>query len=204
MNFLAFSDLHDDEHAYGKLVGLSKNADYTLVCGDTTHSEQFAEKVISELKNPLIIPGNWDNERAHSVFSKIWIHEKRIEIGELNIVGFGLTPPTPFGTFGEISEEEYYKRVAMLPIDGSTILLAHAPPQGIFDKIRGNHIGSMSLRKIIEEKHPLAVLCGHVHEYEGLARINETLVVKLPAAEDMRAAKLSYYDKKLDVQFITL
>jgi len=39
-----------------------------------------------------------------------------------------------------------------------------------------SHIGSRSIRRFVEEKKPLAVFCGHVHESSGIDLIGETLV----------------------------
>ena len=39
------------------------------------------------------------------------------------------------------------------------------------------HIGSKKLRRIVEEKNPDFVLCGHVHEDHGYTLLNETIIV---------------------------
>ena len=48
----------------------------------------------------------------------------------------------------------------------STILVSHTPPYGTcLDLIgRREHVGSRALRKLIEERQPLAALHGHIHE----------------------------------------
>ena len=206
MRFLAFSDLHDDEQAFEKLRELSQQFDHTFLCGDLASSNQFAHTIIESFPKGFIIPGNGEPRHVQDVFSQSpqWIHEKRVELGEINIVGFGLSPPTPFGTYGEISDDEIYSRMSKLPIDDKTILVLHAPPKGYFDEIRSQHVGSESILRIIKEKKPLAAVFGHIHEYQGTEMLGKTLLVKLPAAMHMKACILSYKDKKPEAQFIML
>ena len=45
------------------------------------------------------------------------------------------------------------------------------------DNIGCGHVGSQSIRDLIEEFNPALVLCGHVHEARGIDRINETTIV---------------------------
>lgn len=58
------------------------------------------------------------------------------------------------------------KDLINMSIDSNTILVSHAPPYYTnLDMFRDNsHVGSEALRKIIEEKQPLLVLSGHIHE----------------------------------------
>ncbi|MEM2929882.1 MAG: hypothetical protein QW797_03360 [Thermoproteota archaeon] len=42
----------------------------------------------------------------------------------------------------------------------------------------GEHIGSVEVRRFIEEESPALCLCGHVHERAGLSeKIGRTLVI---------------------------
>ena len=54
-----------------------------------------------------------------------------------------------------------------------TILLTHAPPYGTkTDTLpSGEHAGSTSIRKIIEEYQPTLNLCGHIPESRGIDQI---------------------------------
>jgi hypothetical protein len=53
-----------------------------------------------------------------------------------------------------------------LKIDNKTILISHAPPYNtnLDMTLNKRHLGSEALRKIITEKKPILVLCGHIHE----------------------------------------
>lgn len=208
MKILALSDIHEEEVALQSLVNLSAKVDHIFICGDTSRTNLFAESVLKAFPNCFVIPGNWENEQMHKVFSSgpQWINEKRVEIENgLNIVGFGYSNPTPFNTFGELSEGEIYKRISKLPIDENTILMLHCPPKGYFDIANhGEHAGSESILAIVREKKPLAALFGHIHEQMGIQKLGPTTLVKLPAAQNMCACFLSIEDRKINAEFISL
>jgi Icc-related predicted phosphoesterase len=208
MRVLAFSDIHEEDAALESLVRLAPSYDHVFICGDIAHSVSFAESVLKAFSNALIVPGNWDNERVNKALSASgqWLHERRVELGDgLNAVGFGYSPPTPFGTYGELGENEIYSRMSRLPIDGDTLLLLHCPPKGHMDEgMLGRHIGSESILRIINEKKPLAAFFGHAHERAGVEALGGTTLVKLPPANHMRACSLDIRNKKIDVEFITL
>jgi len=183
MRVFVFSDLHDEEVTFESLrkkyAESDAGFDLVFILGDTTNdSPKFLEEVVSSSKNCFFIPGNNEPESAiqRVLSSRGYIHCKRVSLPNgLNIVGFGKSNITPFGTPGELSEEEIYSQMRSLPIDSNTILLLHVPPLGFF--------GSSSVLQIIEEKKPFVVFCGHVHENEGVAMIDNTYVIKVPAAK---------------------
>ncbi|HIH22831.1 TPA: hypothetical protein HA238_03825 [Candidatus Micrarchaeota archaeon] len=195
MRVFVFSDLHDEEVTFESLrkkyAESDAGFDLVFILGDTTNdSPKFLEEVVSSSKNCFFIPGNNEPESAiqRVLSSRGYIHCKRVSLPNgLNIVGFGKSNITPFGTPGELSEEEIYSQMRSLPIDSNTILLLHVPPLGFFDEVNGprgsQHIGSSSVLQIIEEKKPFVVFCGHVHENEGVAMIDNTYVIKVPAAK---------------------
>ncbi len=80
-------------------------------------------------------------------------------------------------------QEKYYWEVLekALKIGEKVIIISHAPPYGILDKIpRGTNIGSKSLREFLESYYHLVplVLCGHAHNYGGRwMRFKGTVVI---------------------------
>ena len=208
MRILAFSDIHGEEAALEGLRRIAKDYDHVFICGDISHSNDFAEDVLKAFPKALIVPGNWDNERVNKLLSSKpqWVHEKRVELEDgLNAVGFGYSPPTPFGTYGELSEQEIYSRMSKLQIDSNTLLVLHCPPKGHFDQVHlVRHIGSESILKIIEQKKPLAAFFGHAHELIGTELLGPTTLVKLPPANSMRAASLEIRDKRISAEFISI
>ena len=59
------------------------------------------------------------------------------------------------------------------------ILISHNPP--ICDKLDSfdgvHHAGSQKFTDYILENQPLAVICGHIHEGTGIAKLGESLVI---------------------------
>ncbi|HSB47346.1 MAG TPA: metallophosphoesterase family protein [Candidatus Bilamarchaeum sp.] len=205
MRILAFSDLHEEDAALEWLAPLAKDYDCVFACGDIARSTLFAGSLLAAIPGCFVVPGNWDSEAVGDFFAKTpnWLHGKRRELPDgLNAVGFGYSNPTPFGTYGELSEAEIYDRMIQLPIDGSTLLLLHCPPSGFFDERKGRHVGSVSIRKVIEEKKPLAAFFGHIHEYSGTAALGPSALIKLPPANEMRACSVSISDKKTSVKIL--
>jgi hypothetical protein len=59
-----------------------------------------------------------------------------------------------------------------------TVLVPHHPPHGVVDRAWfGVHGGTRALRAAILRRRPKVVLCGHIHEARGVARLGPTLVV---------------------------
>ena len=86
----------------------------------------------------------------------------------------------------EKSEEEIIRDLGELATQSDprrTVYVSHSPPNGGSLDIAYNdeHIGSESVRRFIEERQPLAVLSGHVHESflksgQVMERIGETYI----------------------------
>ncbi len=206
MKLLVFSDLHDNKHALEKLKELA-NFDYVLSCGDNSRDVSFLEGLIDSFPRFFLVPGNWEGERAYAFLAenRNCVNEKRIELEDgLNLVGFGYSNITPFGTYGELTEKEIYDKMSSLDIDNNTILLLHCPPKGYFDLVRGEPAGSPSVLKIIEEKKPLVAFFGHIHENEGTKSNGNTTFVKVPAAKGMKACIAEIKNKKISSSFIEL
>ncbi|MCX8195255.1 MAG: metallophosphoesterase, partial [Candidatus Micrarchaeota archaeon] len=100
-------------------------------------------------------------------------------------------------------EEEIERTLREAGVDDFSILVSHPPPFGVFDLVGQMHVGSKAVRKLLEEKRPIMVICGHIHEHEGREVVRDTLVVKLAPAEKMRAAEIDISDK-IDVRFINI
>lgn len=197
MKMLAVSDLHDDEAALEKIVARAKEYDYVLVAGDLGRGRGFVEDLLAASGRMFVVPGNGDRDFLKEACGERYLHGKRAEIGEgLNLVGFGYSPPTPFHTPGEFPEEKLYEGMKDLPIDEKTIFLTHAPPYGILDDVLGVHAGSKAVRRIVEEKRPLAIVCAHIHEKEGVAKLGQTTVFKVGAAKNGRCGEIEVLNGK--------
>jgi len=122
----------------------------------------------------LAIPGNCDTKHVLKEFDDrgINLHGRVEVVGETSLVGLGGSTPTPFNTPLEMDEEFYYGRLRDLMEEADSdniVLISHQPPRDTkCDLTReGVHVGSDSLRKIIEEYQPPLTLCSHIHEAGG-------------------------------------
>ncbi len=209
MKLLAISDLHSDESLLDRLRAASAKSKYdaVLFCGDLTTRGpvSYAEEVISLFKKPYAVHGNMDPPEVIDKLKEkgIFVHGKKVKLGEWNLVGLGGSNKTPFGTPSELSEEEIESSLSNAGVDEFSIVLSHPPPYGFFDEVGSMHVGSRAVRKIVEKKKPILLICGHIHEHEGEKILGDTLIVKLKSAEKGRAAEIDIKDT-IEVNFIDL
>jgi len=96
----------------------------------------------------------------------------------LQITGFQYVLPTPWNTNNELPEEELGLSLKSMEkeINNKTILVTHAPPFGVLDKLtNGQHAGSSSIYKLVKDKQPLFHVFGHIHEAFGQDKIGNTI-----------------------------
>ena len=188
MRIIAITDIHGNENKVEWFVEKIKDEkfDVLLIAGDITHfkgrdSAEKSLKYFLEFKKPVFaVMGNCDGRDVLDLLEELGIslHDKRIEINGIGIVGFGGSNITPFSTIWEFHDDEIWESLNKNYRDGD-ILLMHVPPYKTkVDKtFTGLHVGSKALRKFIEEKQPPLVICGHIHEARGIDEIGKTLIV---------------------------
>ncbi|MGB9703261.1 MAG: metallophosphoesterase family protein [Candidatus Micrarchaeia archaeon] len=189
-----------------KFFEYSKNKIFMFggdIFDESKENKKFEEKFFSFLKDLknynqiFAIPGNHDNKKIEKSLNEIGINidKKRVKVvgSEFNVVGMGGSLKTPFSTPNERSEEEFNSILDL--VDEKTIILSHSPPFGIFDEIEGENAGSKVLLRIINEKKPALFLCGHIHFWLGIKKINSTTIVKVPAAENGYIARIPTINK---------
>lgn len=93
------------------------------------------------------------------------------------------------------SEEKLIRMMKNKP----EILILHYPPEGAFDKIiqkgnpfHGRKVGIEMFRSVIMRFKPKLVLCGHMHEYQGMKKIGKSLVVNPGDASRNKYAVIDY------------
>jgi len=209
MKLLALSDLHASEELLDRLRALAARSSYdaVLLCGDITNRGpiSYADEAARIFPKTFAVHGNMDPPEVASLLEGlgVFVHGKKVRLGEWNLVGLGGSNPTPFGTPSELGEEEIEGILRRAGVDEFSIVLSHPPPFGAFDRVGQVNVGSRAVRKIVEEKKPIMLICGHIHEHEGKEVLGETLVVKLAPAEKMRAAEIEILDS-IEVNFISL
>ena len=193
MRIIVGSDFHGDEEMVRRFSDRAREerAEIVLVCGDITNFGTVGDaerllSIVTETKVPvLFVPGNCDPRSLLDLELEgaVQIHGRAYQHGDYIFVGVGGSPPTPFHTFFEMDEEQIMAELdgALRDVDvqGRLILVSHSPPHNTrLDKTHLHlHAGSRSVRRFIEERKPLAVFCGHIHEARGEDRIGDTVIV---------------------------
>jgi len=148
-----------------------------------------------------IMPGNDDSKVIDKVLdaSEIVVNpdEKVLEIkGGIEMLSLGASNPTPWKTPREYTEEVLEGKLMSLlnrvKDPKSAIFNIHVPPYNTLldmaplldDELRvvtkgGRivfvHVGSKSVRRVIEKSQPLIGLHGHIHESKGVEKLGRTL-----------------------------
>ena len=163
------------------LEELHSESDYLPISPNIKLKDAFKEKEY-EYKNILrksnkkvyyimgnddgIVGGAWDEDETF-----INIDMKRIEISNINIVGYQYTLPFIGGIF-EKNEEEQMNDMKIINelIDKSTIFVSPGPAYGendvLYNDFTGNRvrIGSKALSTLLRDRKPRYHLYGHYHQ----------------------------------------
>jgi Icc-related predicted phosphoesterase len=198
LKLLVLTDLHGDDHILHMINSkIFNKADALIVCGDLTHYGDLntAKQMINDLTKlgvlVLFVPGNCDPKELVTVSSidgAINLHGKCKRLESIDFIGIGGCPPGPFNTpfelsekkIAEIIEKAYSNTTSTNPI----IVVSHSPPANTQVDLTsfGIHVGSHALRKFIEITKPVLVLCGHIHEAQGIDAIGTVSIVNPGAA----------------------
>lgn len=196
MKILAASDIHGEIESIRKLVEKAKKYDVDLIVlgGDITHFEMKLEGIIGELKKaekPIImVPGNEESIATLDFLVELYspsvynIHAYAIRFGDVGIVGIGgATRVGPhFVTEREVWES-LVKGFQKIKDKKIKIILAHEPPDNT--KLSLKFGGSKALREFIEKYSPDIVICGHIHESQGMIDIIGKTIIINPGPEGM-------------------
>ena len=176
MKLLAFSDLHRDLDQAAELVAMSAEADVVIGAGDFASMHEGLGETIDALvaiETPtVLVPGNNETEQALREAASGWsaatvLHGSGTEIDGAEFFGLGAgIPITPWEWSFDLDDDA--ARSMLEPCPGGAVLVLHSPPQGHCDTNgSGDHFGSPTLLRAIEEKSPRLAVCGHIHESWG-------------------------------------
>ncbi|HIP84230.1 MAG TPA: hypothetical protein EYH15_01895 [Methanothermococcus okinawensis] len=190
MRVVGVTDLHGRYHHLEKVR--QYKPDVLVISGDITN---FARdlKVIDYLRylqkegiKIFAVPGNCDTLEVIDRINELGINldGRWVKIGGIYYVGIGGSNRTPFNTPNEYSEEElYFKFINTVKeigkdIRGRFILITHAPPfNTMADRTLEGNVGSVAIRRIIEEYNPVLVACGHIHESRCIDKLGNSYIV---------------------------
>jgi Icc-related predicted phosphoesterase len=179
MKILAASDIHSDKLLVKRLADKAdkENVDLVILCGDLTQSEQSTEGIIgpfvSKNKKVLLIPGNHESVATVDFLAELYgvknIHGCPVRYENIGIFGCG---GANMGLH-QVSDEEIFKLLSKgfekITYLDKKIMVTHVHPNNcLIEKFSSFVPGSKGVRKAIENLSPDVLLCGHVHEAEGI------------------------------------
>ena len=158
--------------------------------------------ILLQLKKPIYgVLGNADLKYYSQFVSWpfILLHNKIETINDYHLIGYNGRPLYIFeesndneNAFSEIQVQKDLDRLFQQVDPRKTILITHAPPFGLLDKVKkemrqyaigtyGNkakngNLGSLGILRVIEKYKPLLHIFGHIHENEGIIK-NETTFI---------------------------
>jgi Icc-related predicted phosphoesterase len=159
------------------------------------NAEQVVAK-LSKIEVPIFyIMGNDDLIELEPVEGRLVpVHNRRVELGDFNFVGYQYTLPFMGGDL-EKPEAEIEKDLEAIErlIDDRTVLVTHSPAYGTLDPGAGPHkIGSRSLRALLDRQEVRVHIHGHSHSGFGRngihfnvasARSNRAVMIDLQTLE---------------------
>ncbi|MBN1543935.1 metallophosphoesterase [Candidatus Woesearchaeota archaeon] len=195
LRILAASDIHGDTDLVKKLAEQAEkeNVDLVVLCGDITMFENSTDKLIGPFakkhKKVLLIPGNHETVATTEFLAEVYdpdvrnIHGYSVQYKGVGIFGAGGT--TNVGPQPPIDEDEMYSllkrgfdRIKYLK---KRIMVTHIHPTDTkIEKFSRFVPGSEAVKRAVDNFKPDILLCGHVHEAEGLEeKIGKTRVINV-------------------------
>ena len=191
MKILAASDIHNNTKLANKLAEKAEKekVDLVILCGDLTQAEQSTEGIIgpfvSKKKKVLIIPGNHESVATTDFLAELYniknIHGYSVRYENVGLFGCG---GANVGLH-QISDEEIFnllnKGFEKIKYLDKKIMVTHVHPTDCLIENFSNFVpGSKGVRKAVKTLKPDILLCGHVHEAEGIEdKIDNTKVINV-------------------------
>lgn len=189
MRLLALADIHGHFDQVARIAARVGPVEAIVVAGDLTTRGTPADvaravAVWSKLAPRLLaVAGNMDSPAIDAELERLGVslNGRCAHVGEVTFFGCSASPES-IATPYEIPESEIAARLqrgyAAIPEGALAVCVPHAPPRGLVDgAFNGIHSGSRAVREFIERVQPALVICGHIHEARGQARLGKTLVV---------------------------
>ncbi len=189
MRLLALADIHDHFKAVDDALRKAGPVDVLVLAGDLTTNGTPAqvERALQDLRvqspHLFAVSGNMDSPAIDDCLVRLGISLNGRCQRVADVAFFGCSAaPISIGTPYELPEAEL-KRIIELGFSQchgapQLVFVPHAPPRGVVDLTStGVSAGSEAVREFIDHVQPGLVLCGHIHEARGQAKIGQSLVV---------------------------
>ncbi len=205
MLIYAVADIHGKERRFARIKRqlAAHKPDVLVIAGDLTNYTK-PERVLKRLHAlplpVLVVRGNTDLKRVEQKFVAYPnlkpLHLNPVTIGQVLFVGLSGTIPVPFRSRIRFKEKGLFEQVAAL-VTQQTVLVAHPPPYGFLDEVAGKiHAGSRLVYHLVSRRQPALLLCGHIHERPGIARIGRTQIVNCNMARGRAGALVQVHRGK--------
>lgn len=195
MKIVAVSDLHGRFSVVADIVRRVGPVDVLVAAGDLTTcgSPGEVEAAVAAWRrlapHVFAVAGNMDSAAIDAALERMGASLNGCcrRVGEVAFFGCSAAPQS-IGTPYEIPEWQIATRIqrgaAQAAGAARCVFVPHAPPRGVLDTTHnGDHAGSVAIYDFIVRAQPALVLCGHIHEARGRARIGRSLVINCgPAA----------------------
>lgn len=194
LRILACSDIHGDKALLEQLATQSEKekADVVIIAGDfaprdglNTAPPYLIGSFLNKGKKVFLLHGNHESEALLKMLEDVYglksIHGDYAVFGDVGIFGCGGANVGPFPT----SEQEIFEGLARgfekIKNKPVKIMVTHAHPAGsTIEKFTNIFPGSVAVKKAIDTFKPDFVLCGHVHEAQGIEEtIGTTKVINV-------------------------
>lgn len=191
LKILAASDIHGDIKLAETLAKKAEkeNVDLVVLCGDLTYAESSTKGIIGPFvkknKKVLLIPGNHETVATADFLATMYnatnLHGYSVKIKDVGFFGCG---SANIGAF-QLNETEIFdtlkKGFNYVKDTKKKIMITHVhPSNSLIERFTPIFPGSKGVEKAIKEMKPDLVLCGHVHEAEGIEdMIGNTKVINV-------------------------
>ena len=178
-----------DIHGHTEFIPRLPPADLLLVGGDFTQfgDRNAVAKVLASLRQRpepvLAVLGNLDAPDAQDVLTQnnAALTLTTTTVGGLRLAGLGGANTSPFKTpfeWDDSAVDQTLNQVFPTP-DALDILVSHAPPyrSGADRLPNGTPVGSQAVAQAARRLRLPLLLCGHIHEADGIFDLDGTTVV---------------------------
>lgn len=174
MKIFAFSDLHLDEAAAGRVLAAAGEADLLIGAGDFAQSRRGLKAYMARLEpvaaKAIYVAGNNESlDELATVTSAVTLHGEVEERSGLRIAGLGGgVPPLPDADWPSWDLTDAEAEAALASVEAADIVILHSPPRGWGDDhAEKGPLGSEGLRRAVERIAPRLCVFGHIHDCWG-------------------------------------
>jgi Icc-related predicted phosphoesterase len=178
---LAAGDFHSDRNIAQKLALVAEKEDVDLVIlnGDIVEedkTEGIIGPFVAKNKKIIIIPGNHESIATADFLAELYkitnLHSYYIKFRDVGFFGcggadIGLTQLTEDEIYETLKKS--FEKIKDMP---KKVMVTHVHPAGTHMENFSQFVkGSIGVRRAIEAFNPDILICGHVHEAEGIEEL---------------------------------